>query len=364
MFAHETVIGRYVDQEPKTSMPVATVSTPVLTVAPDKTRDFLLDDATELLMNAFLPDDIKFSHKNSSLVDMVSIDMCGNCGYEGLDKTDGYFFCVECGHTKGTVLDTSGEWRSFPSMQGTDQGRCGTLNNPLLPKTALTTMIVGGGNSFMKKLHRWSSSNHRESTKYQIFAAIQQAASRNGVCNAVIHQAHKYIAEVCDRMLASESVLRGSKRSGIVAACLYFAFKKVDCVRSVGEVADVLDMDTATVSLGIKYFGDMLVDNIIVAGDEQISAAMLIPRYCVRLGMPEPVQTAVGKVLKKADKTNVLKNHIPEAQCAACLWYVSKLCKLGRAFSKKRIGEICHVSDVTVAKCCKKLETEWLDASA
>ncbi|DBA85451.1 TPA: hypothetical protein ACH3X2_006124 [Trebouxia sp. C0005] len=178
------------------------------------------------------------------------MNMCGNCGYEGLDKTDGYFFCVECGHTKGAVLDTSGEWHNFSSLQG-DQGRCGTLTNPLLPQTALTTMIVGGSNSFMKKLHRWSSSNHRESTKYQIFAAIQQVASRNGVCNAVIHQAHQYIAEVCDHMLASKSVLRGSKRQGIVAACVYFAFKKVDCVRSVGEVASLLDMSSATVSLEI-----------------------------------------------------------------------------------------------------------------
>ena len=334
-------------------MPVATVSTSVLAVAP--VRDFFLDEATELLMKAFMPDDMKLSQH------VESVYMCGNCGYEGLDKTDGYFFCVECGHTKGTILDTSGEWRTFPNVQGGgDQGRCGTMTNPLLPQTALTTMIVGGSNSFMKKLHRWSSSNHRESTKYQIFAAIQQAASRNGVCNAVIHAAHKYIAEVCDLMLANGSVLRGSKRQGIVAACLYFAFKKVDCVRSVGEVATLLDMSTATVSLGIKYFGDMLVDNTIVVSDEQISAAMLVPRYCVRLGMPEPVQEAVSKVLKKAEKTDVLKNHIPEAQCAAYLWYVSKLCKLGRAFSKKKIGEICHVSDVTVAKCCKKLETEWL----
>ncbi|KAA6422283.1 MAG: hypothetical protein FRX49_07753 [Trebouxia sp. A1-2] len=141
-------------------MPVATVSTSVLTVAPVKAKDLFLDEATELLMKAFMPDDVKL---RQDVDDEVSMNMCGNCGYEGLDKTDGYFFCVECGHTKGAVLDT----------------------------------------------------------------------------------------KVCDHMLASKSVLRGSKRQGIVAACVYFAFKKVDCVRSVGEVASLLDMSSATVSLEI-----------------------------------------------------------------------------------------------------------------
>lgn len=284
---------------------------------------------------------------------------CGQCGYEGLDQVDGYFYCAECGHTKGHVVDGGAEWR-YSADGRNDNSRCGMPTNPLLPRSSLATVIVGGSNTYMKKLHRWNSSNHRESARYKIFLMIQGQAARKGVNSAVVHQAQKYVVEVCNRMIEADNVLRGPNRRGVFAACLHFAFKKLGCPRSAGEIAEIMDVPLSCVAGGIKAFGDMLGDAAIVSGDTQIDPADLMPRVCSKLGLPVAVQAAAARALRKLAKLGTLRCHIPEAQAAACLWYVLKSTPLAHQVTKRAVGEACGVSDVTIAKCCKKVETALL----
>jgi len=55
-----------------------------------------------------------------------------------------------------------------------------------------------------------------------------------------------------------------------------------------------------------------------------------------------------------------LKNHIitentPPSIASGCIYYFIK--KKDINISKKKISEICKISEVTINKCCKKMET-------
>ena len=313
---------------------------------------FQVDDVTLELMHMFAPAPPKGD-------DATPNDFaCASCGHEGLDRMDGRLFCAECGLTRGTAIDATVEWRSLSSFKGKgDDGRCGLPTNPLLPHTSMQMIIVGGGNTFMKKLHRWTSSDHRESARIRIFAGLRHAASRHGVSAAVVHQAQSYVAAACNRMVERDAVLRAARRRGLFAACLFFAFKKLGCPRSVTETASIFEIDAGCVSGGIKAFGDLLSDNPIVTGDEQTDAHTLLARFAASLGLPANVEALASRAVRRG--RSVLQNHIPEAQAAAAIWYVVQACGLGKRHSKKQVAAACGVSDVTVSKCCAKLDAAW-----
>ncbi len=291
-----------------------------------------------------------------SELDMLT---CGDCGFVGMDETDGFKYCMRCGMSTAAALDTGAEWRTFSFDGKGDTSRCGMPTNPLLPNSSLSTVLIGGGNSYLKKLHRWSTMNHKEAAKFKIFMQLQNKASRHGVTAAIINQAQQYAVSICDKMVEDENVVRGKNRRGLVCATLFFAFKKVGCPRSTAEVGEILEVEESVVVFGIKYFSEIFATRQIVFDDTPTTAAQLAPRYCSQLGMSQNLTSLVAQAVSKMEQTESLVNHVVEAQVAACIWYVVKSLKLTKNMTRKQVGETCNISQVTVAKCYSKLHSDF-----
>lgn len=292
----------------------------------------------------------------------TELDMltCVSCGYIGMDETDGFVYCISCGISKACQIDGGAEWRNyaFGDSSKPDTSRCGMPTNPLLPNSSMSTVLVGGGNSYLKKLHKWSTMNNKEAAKFKILMHLHNNASRLGVPSAIINQAQTYAVQICDKMTEDDNIVRGKNRRGLVSACLHFAFKKVDCPRSNAEVAAILGIPESCVVYGVKHFSAMFADRCIVVNDTPTTSSHLAPRYCSQIGMSENLTDLVSQAVIKMEQSKCLNDHVVEAQTGACIWYVVKTLKL-KNFTKKQVSETCKISQITVAKCCNKLEAAF-----
>ena len=80
-----------------------------------------------------------------------------------------------------------------------------------------------------------------------------------------------------------------------------------------------------------------------------------IERYCSRLNF-NPEQTMLAKfVTHKIEQLQIITDNIPHAIAAGIVYFVANNCD--NSSTKKDIKTISGVSEVTINKCFKKLET-------
>lgn len=311
------------------------------------------------LIRSFQTDPIKTIVAPKTELEMLTCDD-EDCKNVGLDEIDGFMYCSLCGLTKMSVMDMAAEWRSFGGGKA-DGSRCGMPVNPLLPHSNMSTVIVGGGNTYLKKLHKWGSMNHKDVAKYKVFIFIHNEASRFGIPPAIINQAQNYAVQLCDKMTQNDNILRGKNRKGLIAACLHFAFKKTKCPRSIQEIATILGVSSSCVSGGINIFSEIFMDNKIILEDESTTPGELTPRYCSQLKMPTSMTDLATDVAFKVKEGDMFPFNVVEAQAAASIWYVIKTVKQQKKFSRKAVSEVCGISQATILKCSRTIE-ESLEA--
>ncbi len=285
-----------------------------------------------------------------------SVFVCTECAHEVFGEEDGYIYCAACGVTKSkTLLNYEIEFsQNLAGRRGQD--RCGQMVNPLLPRSGMSTVIVSGHDERVKRLQMWGSSNHKDQAKIRMLSMIYAKSSRANLNTAILGEIEILAAGVCDRMVDVDTIYRGKHRQGLVAACFFFAFKKTGNARSCNEVADLLDVDVSTVVRGVKLYSDLFQHKRIVFNDNSISPLEYLPRYCNRLHIPVELEGLIARTCGEEATMNVLKTHTAEAKIAACIWFAIKSTKLEKRISRQEISNVCNVSELTVAKCCKELE--------
>ena len=80
-----------------------------------------------------------------------------------------------------------------------------------------------------------------------------------------------------------------------------------------------------------------------------------IERYCSKLNISKDLTMLCKFISKKVEQNNLITDNIPHAIASGIICFVSYSCNL--EISKQDIKIISNVSEVTINKCFKKLET-------
>ena len=288
----------------------------------------------------------------------LEIFTCADCDNVGMDQADGFLFCTLCGVTKSNIMDFSAEWRMF-DLGKPDISRCGMPTNPLLPNSTSPTVLVGGSNVYLKKLYKWNSMNQKDIAKYKLLVYLQNKAKKVGLSTAVINHAQQFAVQLCDKMIEADNIFRGKNRRGLVAACLYFSFKKLNCPRTIIEIASILNLESREVTHGINLFSEIFMDQGIIMNDENIKPEDLVPRYCNQLRMSADMTELVCNIANRVKEADIFPTSIIESQTAACILYVVKSTDQVKSITQKMIGDICGISPNTVVKSCKRIEESF-----
>lgn len=291
-------------------------------------------------------------------------DKCENCESEVMMSSGGFLTCTNksCGIIYKDTLDHSAEWRYYGAgdSHNTDPTRCGMPINPLLKESSFGCIIIGNKNMSyeMRKIKRyteWQSMPYKEKAQYDEFEHIKVMATNSGIPKYIIDDAliyHKKISE--------EKTFRALNRDGIIAASIYISAKINNFPRSAKEIASIFHLDNSSATKGCK--NALVILNKIeknVEGDDktilcQTKPISFIERYCSKLNMNNELTKLCQFVAIKIEKDKLIPENTPHSIAAGIVYFVSDICHLN--ISKKDIRTISEISEVTINKCCKKLE--------
>lgn len=291
--------------------------------------------------------------------------LCHLCSSVLVIMEDGFPTCTNsaCSVMYTDTLDYSPEWRFYGAddKNAADPTRCGNPINPLLVESSFGCKVMASSNlSYeMKKIRKWTewqSMPHKEKSLYNEFQFITIMAQNAGIPKILIDDAisiHKDISE--------QKMFRGLNRDGIKAASIYISCRLNGCPRTAHEIAEIFRLDKTSATNGCSMAVNIL-HNIERSVDlsEQTELQMTTPssfieRYCSKLNMNTELTMLCKFIANKLEQNNIITDNTPHAIAAGIVYFISYYCNMN--VSKANIKQISGVSDVTINKCFKKMDT-------
>jgi len=292
-------------------------------------------------------------------------DNCSQCNSHLIIMEDGFPTCTNptCCVMYTDVLDYSPEWRFYGAedKNASDPTRCGNPINPLLVESSFGCKVLCNNNSSyeMKKIRKWTewqSMPHKEKSLYDEFQFITTMAQNAGIPRIFIDDAmvlHKDISE--------QKMFRGMNRDGIKAASIYISCRLNGCPRTAHEIAEIFKLDKTSATNGCSMAVNILHNierNMDPSQKTDLCVTLpssFIDRYCSRMNFNQEMTMLAKFVTNKIEKNNIITDNIPHAIAAGIVYFVSQICGLNA--NKIDIKNISGVSEVTINKCFKKLES-------
>jgi len=291
--------------------------------------------------------------------------LCYLCKSVLMIMEDGFPTCVnsDCGVIYKDTLDYSPEWRFYgvEDKNSVDQTRCGNPINPLLVESSYGCKVLSTAKSSyeMKKIKKWTewqSMPHKEKSLYDEFQFITIMAQNAGIPKIFIDDAmiiHKDISE--------QKMFRGLNRDGIKSASIYISCRLNGCPRTAHEIAEIFHLDKTSTTTGCSMAVNIL-HNIerSINPEQQTDLCMTTPssfieRYCSKLNIQHELILLSKFIANKIEENSIIMDNTPHAIAAGIVYFISQVFSLN--ISKTDIKSICGVSEVTINKCYKKMES-------
>lgn len=294
-------------------------------------------------------------------------EFCELCQNSLSYSEEGFLTCTNsrCGLIYKDILDSTPEWRFYGAddAQAGDPSRCGMPINPLLEESSFGCKVLVGVGSSSKEMQmigrytQWQSGCSREKSLYDEFQRITIHANHANISKKIIDDAIMYHKKICEY----EKTFRGENKEGIIAASIYISCRINQYPRTAKELATIFHLDVGSATQGCKIAQNIL--NILEKDLDQSEKTCFakpkpddfIDRYCSKLGMNEELTKLCHFVAIQIDKKNLMQEHTPDSIAAGVLYFVSQLCGLNVV--KRDITGISELSEVTINKCFKKIES-------
>ena len=306
-------------------------------------------------------DNIECIYEKNNILESKCCTLCNGTLYY---EDSGFLFCgnPECGKLYKDIVDFGAEWRYYGAddHSSVDPTRCGMPINPLLVESSYGCKVMCSKTSSyeMRKIKRyteWQSMPYREKSKYDDFQIITLIARNAGIPKIIIDDAIRYYNKLSDA-----KTFRGLNRDGILAASIYISFSINKNPRTPREIASIFQLDNTSATKGCKNAMNILNDlemndnNGDVTQMTKSTPCTFIGRFCSKLNVNQELSKLCLFIAKIVEQYNYIPENTPNSIAAGIVYYVSIYCNLG--ISKRDIHLVSTISEVTINKCCKKLE--------
>ena len=268
--------------------------------------------------------------------------------------SDGFLVCSSCGIVKDICIDGGAEWRCFNTNNGKDLSgvRCGAPASKLLPESALSTYIGGSKYKRQQRIHQCYSLTSKERNLYHIFKEFETLGTTFDLGKSVVTVTNElYSALYTEMENRNCGVKRCNVRTGLKAACLYYACKKLGCPRERKEIADMLDSTTKIVTRGCNTFLDIMGDEFIRM--DPFTPRDFVARFCRLLGISYMDQVKIERIVDVVSTLESLADNTPTSVASGCIYFFT--CEFSRKVSRSHIHDKCGSSQAIIAKICQKL---------
>tara|TARA_Y100000385_G_C12763017_1_gene495888 strand:- start:35 stop:685 length:651 start_codon:yes stop_codon:yes gene_type:complete len=197
---------------------------------------------------------------------------------------------------------------------------------------------------------------YKEKSQYDEFQRISILAGQSGIPKLMIDDAIRF-----HKMISETKTFRGLNRHGIIAASLYVSARLNGHPRTAKEIATIFKLDNTSATKGCKN-ALSIINNLEseTNNDDKIilcntTPESFIERFCSRLNMNNELTKVCKFIAVRIDKNNLIPENTPLSIAAGIVYFVSYECNL--QITKKIINNISEISEVTINKCFKKLQS-------
>ena len=311
--------------------------------------------------------------------EFVIDNSCEFCGETADDiEYDEENVCKSCGALAKPNIDSSAEYRYFgiDDRSNLDPCRVGAPIDSRFPHSTLGTIIlnktVGGNKSNriamarVRRFHTWNLLPYKERSLLQVFEQLSLTASNNGIDIRTIDVAkvlYIRLVEHCDK--------RGMSRTSVVASCIYSALKMIGQPRKPKEVSDIFHLSSTQFTKSFKYFQEVLsmanqrglLENVIIPANMSSTRAS---DYVTQPLSKLPISRNSFMILKdnailianEAERLEICPENMPPSLAAGVIAFVLQHTQ-HPDITLERIASVCDISEGTLNKCLKKLETNY-----
>ena len=265
----------------------------------------------------------------------------------------GETICKICNNIISNVID-SPEWKNYKDSN-TNNTRCGMPRNVMLPQSSMGTTIKNDNNFKMiriNKYQKWNSMPYKERSLYKVYKDIEDKCIKSELPLVISETAQSYYLTI-----SKTKISRGSNRIGIIAACIYYACKECGAPRSTNELSSLFNIDNKIMTKGCKNFTEIMrmsEDKKRIQVHKSINLHDFIDRFSHKLKLTDNDKKNIKILSKKCEELNLINDNTPPAMAAGCIYLYIRYKKI--EIDKKKISEVCKISEVTINKCSKKLE--------
>jgi len=297
-----------------------------------------------------------------------SKDFCSTCNAILAFSEDGFLVCTnrKCAIIYRDITDHSAEWRYYGAddNQHADPARCGMPINPLLEESSYGCKIISFNQKMTSEMYmiknysEWGTIPYKEKQLYNDFQHITEMATNAGITRCIIDDALIYYKQIYE----SDVSFRGDNRKGLLAASIYMSCRKHKYPRTSSEIATMFKLDNTTSATkgyknALKIINDLErnMDNEDKSKFCNTKPENFITPYCSKLELNSEITKLCFFVSKRIEQLNLMHENTPQSIASGIIFFVSQLYKLPH-ITKSRVKEVCKISEVTVGKCCNKME--------
>ena len=270
----------------------------------------------------------------------------------------GVIQCRLCESVISNIIE-SPEWKYYGAdSKGSDQNRCGMPTNALLPQSSLGSSVsTKNRTQATNKIgmyQRWNSMPYKERSLYKVFNDIDSKC----VCND-LPRIISSTAKSLYRIISETKISRGKNRIGIIAACVYNACKECNVPRTINELSELFAIDSKVMTKGCKNYTEIMrlskTDISRIQNIKSIDLGDFIERFSHNLQLSDKEITIIIRVSEICQELQLISDNTPPSMAAGCIYMYVKY--TDKQMSKKEISDVCKISEVTVNKCYKKIDT-------
>ncbi len=302
----------------------------------------------------------------TNIISQINYDLCMKCNESIYLNNEGFYVCgnTKCGLIHKNILDQSAEWRYYGAEDNSssDPTRCGMPVNPLLEESSYGCKVMCSGSTSyemlkIKRYTEWQSMPYKEKSQYDEFQRITCMAQQGGIAKIIIDDAirlHKRISE--------QQTFRGLNRDGIIAASIYISCRKNFHPRTAKEIANIFKLDATSATKGCKN-AITIINNMEkdFEKNDKINLCNTTPgdfivRFCSKLHINAELTKLCEFIAMLVEKQELIPENTPHSIAAGIIYLVIQTFEL--RINKKDINKVSGISEVTINKCYKKLETK------
>jgi transcription initiation factor TFIIB len=307
----------------------------------------------------------QLNHKK--MTDNMKREYCDKCKTE-VRLDDGFLVCsnTKCGIIYKDVMDECAEWKFYNNENNTqDPTRCGMPINPLLQESSYGCKVLCKNNTSVemlkiKRFTDWSSMPYTEKTRYDEFRRIQTMGNLAKIPKCIIDDALKYHKKISEKMTKDKTKYRTLKRDGIIAASIYISGRLNNYPRTPKEIATIFKLNKSSATKGCKK-AITILNEMENTGETkqtilyQTKPISFIERYCSHLNMSSSLTKLCKFIAEKVESNNLIEDNNPNSVAVGIIYFISTYSNLN--VSKLDVSKISKISEVTINKCSKKLDS-------